>query len=304
MSVAEASRTSGETPAETAAYWTYRGAQWLATSVPASIGRWVFRAAGRLAFLLMAAPRRTVQANLARILGRDADDRLVRRTAAEAFDLYARYWFDSFRLAASSPAALDARTDATGLENLDRALAAGRGCVVALGHLGNWDAAGAWVARRGYRIVSVNEHLRPERLFDLFRRHREEFGVGIFALGEPNLAGRLAGFLRDNGVVALIADRDIGGRGVEVEMFGAMRRIPSGPASLAISSGAPLLFCSVATTDRGWRLHIGPPLEVERTGELKADVRALTRRLAAEFERAIAAHPADWHVLQPGWPDA
>jgi lauroyl/myristoyl acyltransferase len=30
-------------------------------------------------------------------------------------------------------------------------------------------------------------------------------------------------------------------------------------------------------------------------------VTALTRRMAAEFERAIAARPVDWHMFQPAW---
>ncbi|MFM7718814.1 MAG: phosphatidylinositol mannoside acyltransferase [Actinomycetota bacterium] len=293
---------ASETPRERAVYALYRGAQWLALALPEAVGRGLFDVVAHVAFRLAPRMRAVVSANQARVLGRDPSDRLVRESAEEAFELYARYWFESFRLPAWSAEELERRTDVVGAEHIDAALEKGRGCVIALGHLGNWDAAGACIARRGYRVASVNEALRPRRLFDLFREHREAFGVTIVGLDAPNLGVALAGFLERNMIVALLADRDLSGRGVEVEMFGATRRIPSGPASLALSSGAPLLLCSVATTGRGWRVRISAPLEIEPTGDRKEDVRALTRRLAAGFERAIAEHPADWHLFQPAWP--
>ena len=49
---------------------------------------------------------------------------------------------------------------------------------------------------------------------------------------------------------------------------------------------------------------IEPPVEVERTGDLRADVAAITRIVAANFERYISAAPADWHMFQPAWDGA
>ena len=79
--------------------------------------------------------------------------------------------------------------------------------------------------------------------------------------------------------------------------------IPStaGPALLSLPTGAPRLVCPSYTTDEGWIVRISEPLEIERTGQTRADVAALSRRMAAEFERAIAARPTDWHMFQPAW---
>jgi lauroyl/myristoyl acyltransferase len=62
-----------------------------------------------------------------------------------------------------------------------------------------------------------------------------------------------------------------------------------------------LHVCPVTTLPRGWRIRIGAPIAFEPTGQTKADVAALTRLMADEFERAIAARPADWHMFQPAW---
>jgi KDO2-lipid IV(A) lauroyltransferase len=166
--------------------------------------------------------------------------------------------------------------------------------------MGNWDAAGRWLGALGYRIAAVAEVLRPPRLFDLFVRHREDLGMRIVPLA-GGTGRQLGALLGDNWIVALVADRDLSGRGVEVEMFGAPRRIPAGPALLALSSGAPLLPCALYTTGEGWRIEIGAPLVVAPTGDRRADAEALSRTLACHFERAVSARPADWHLFQPGW---
>jgi KDO2-lipid IV(A) lauroyltransferase len=290
-----------ETPKERAAYWAYRALEWLAMRLPDRVGRKVFRALARLAYRTLGGVRATVAANQARVLGLEPSSDLVRAATREAFDLYGRYWYDTFRARTLTPAEVNKRTQIEGLEHIDRALEEGRGCITVLPHMGNWDVAGRFLTVNGYRIASVAEELKPRRLFDLFLAHREALGIRILPLSAGGLGQQLATLLADNWIVALVADRDLTGRGVEVEMFGATRRLPAGPALLSLSTGAPLLVCPVYTLEDGWQIRVGAPIEADRTGEMREDMRALTRRMAAEFERAIAAHPVDWHLFQPGW---
>jgi KDO2-lipid IV(A) lauroyltransferase len=295
----------GETPKETAAYWGYRAVERLAMTLPPRLGRRAFEALASLAHATLPGVRATVAANQARVLGLDEADERVRLATREAFDLYARYWHDTFRIRRMPLEEVNARTDLHGRENIDRALEAGNGVVCVLPHIGNWDLGGHWFAANGYRIASVAEELKPARLSELFLRHRQELGMRIVPLAKDTHVGQqLKHLLSENWMVALVADRDLGGRGVPVEMFGATRRLPAGPALLSITSGAPLLVCPVTTTADGWRIRIGEPLPLEATGDVRTDVRALTRSMAAEFERAIAAAPTDWHLFQPGWPEA
>jgi KDO2-lipid IV(A) lauroyltransferase len=292
----------GETPKETVAYWAYRSLEWLAMSLPERAGRRVFDAVGGIAYRSLDGVRSTVSANQAQVLGLTPGDDRVGMSAREAFALYSRYWFDSFRIRRLPKEVVNARTEIVDVRHIDEALEQGRGCIAALPHMGNWDVAGHYLAINGYPLAAVAEELRPARLSELFLRHREELGMRIIPLSKNGHVGQqLKQLLSENWVVALVADRDLTGRGVEVEMFGATRRVPAGPALLSLSSGAPLLVCPVYTTPVGWRIRIGPPLRVDRTGDTRADVVALSRLMAAEFERAIAASPPDWHLFQPGW---
>ena len=293
---------SRETPRERLAYWTYRGLEAVAMGLPERGGRRVFATAGALAYRRLHGVRATVRANQARVLGLDPNDERVQASTREAFDLYARYWYDTFRVRRMPAPEIHERAEMVNLERIDQALAAGHGCIAALPHMGNWDIGGHYLAVNGYAIAAVAEELRPARLSELFLRHREELGMRIIPLSKNGHVGQqLKLLLERNWVVALVADRDLTGRGIEVEMFGATRRVPAGPALLSLSTGAPLLVCPVYTTTSGWRIEIGEPLAIEPTGSTRGDVTALSRRMAAEFERAIAARPSDWHLFQAGW---
>ena len=110
--------------------------------------------------------------------------------------------------------------------------------------------------------------------------------------------------LRNGEVVALAADRDLSGDGIEVTMFGHATTMPAGPAMLALRTGKPLYVGRALRegpdrfTATAWRV------EVEPTGDRRADAEALTRALAARFEEVIGEAPEQWFaVFQPIWKD-
>jgi KDO2-lipid IV(A) lauroyltransferase len=271
-------------------------------TVPERVGLRLFRALGAVAHGALPGVRSTVAANQARVLGLDPETPLVRAATREAFALYARYWYDTFHIRALPSSEVQRRTRMEGVEHVARALEAGRGCICVMPHMGNWDVAANWMAINGFPIAAVAEVLKPLRLSELFVHHREELGMKVVPLREGTHVGQqLAGLLAANWLVALIADRNLTGRGIAVEMFGASRLVPAGPALISLSTGAPLLVCESYATPEGWIVRIGPPLEAERTGVVREDVASLTRLMASRFERSIAAKPTDWHMFQPAW---
>jgi lauroyl/myristoyl acyltransferase len=290
------------TPRQLIALRAFAAIGWLGRVLPTTTGRVLFRWAGTAAFHVLPGVRATVAANMAQVLGRPIDDPFVRAATREAFRKYARYWFDAFDVVTWPDERVVHEFVFEGLDHLSDALAAGTGALAILPHMGNWDAAGRAMAAHGMPVVSVAERLRPDALFSLFLDHRRALGMDIIALDEGSVGRQLGAALADNRVVALVADRDLSGRGVEVEMFGRSRRLPAGPALLSLQTGAPIVVADVYETKRGWRCVLHDPIVIEATGDRRADATALTRALAASFERGISASPSDWHLFQPGWP--
>ena len=298
------SETAPPSPRERIAYRAFATVGWLGRTLPTRTGRMLFRWAGSLAYHVAPRARSIVAANQAMVLGRPLDDPLVRAVTREAFRRYARYWFDAFDVVDWSDDQIERAFVWTGLEYLKDPVDAGTGVIAVLPHMGNWDAAGRAMLQRGLPVVSVAERLRPEELFRLFLEHREALGMTIIGLDQNGRVGRaLTAALGESRVVALVADRDLTGRGVEVEMFGGRRKLPAGPALLALSSDAPIVVASIYETPTGWRCVLHPLAEVPRTGSRREDATAITREIARAFERAISASPPDWHLFQPGWSD-
>lgn len=277
-----------------AAGWRLAG--WL----PAGFGGTVFSLGADLAVRRDGGGVRQLRANLARVVPQ-ADpvelDELTRR----AMRSYARYWHETFRLPSMDHKEVSGKVAAsiTGVENLDAALAEGNGAVMTLPHSGNWDIAGVWLASYAGTFTTVAERLKPESLYRRFVSFRESLGFEIVPLTGDSAAMRLLlRRLRENKVVVLLGDRDLTSSGIPVRFFGEQTHLPPGPARLAATTGAALLPTGCWFTEDGWEIRIHPRIRVTA----RAEVPAATQALADVFAGDIAAHPADWHMLQPFWP--
>jgi phosphatidylinositol dimannoside acyltransferase len=243
--------------------------------------------------------------NLRRVLGPDATDAQLDEVVGAGLRSYARYWLETFRLPKMDKRAVAEAvgTNTEGGHHIDEALEAGRGAVLALPHMGNWDVAGIWLVHHSGPFATVAERLKPESLFDRFVEYRESLGFEILPLtggARPPLEV-LRERLRQNKVICLLGDRDLSRHGVPVDFFGEPTRMPGGPAVLAATTGAPLLPVGLwFTDDGGWGQVIEPPLQIPDR-RLRDQVPALTQALARSFEKHIAARPADWHMLQKLW---
>lgn len=274
----------------------------MACGLPRTLTMWVARLGGVVCAVVLPRRRAVLCGNLRRVLGPGASERELRRAVQRAFISYGWYWAESLRLEATTPEELEECVFFEGLEHLERAQGQGRGIVFAVPHLGNFDVGAARMAAIGHPLTVVVEPVEPPELFEWFCRLRRSGGMRTVPLG-PSVTSTVIEVLRANGLVALVCDRDLGGRGVEVTLFGAPTTLPGGPATLALRTGAALL--PAAAFDEPGRRHrvvIRPPLETDRRGTVEQDVGRITRQMACELEQIIRTAPEQWHVFQPWWP--
>jgi KDO2-lipid IV(A) lauroyltransferase len=226
----------------------------------------------------------------------------LRAAVFATFASYARYWVDSFRLPDLTPEQVDEGFAFEGYEHIGRAAALGQGPIVVLPHLGGWEWAAFWITRvMGLELTAVVEEVKPQELFDFFVELRRALGMHIVPLG-PSAGSQVLAAIRDNHVTVLLADRDIAGGGVEVEFFGERTTLPSGPVTLALRSGAPLIPAAVLFRGPGHHAVVRPPMDLTRQGRFRDDVTRLTQDLAYELEALIRLAPDQWHLQQPNWP--
>ena len=275
----------------------YAGGWAVVRALPDPVAHRLFRAGADLAHRRGGKGVDRLRSNLARVVGWEGDgtadlDALTR----DALRSYARYWCEVFRLPVTSKERVVSGMTTVDEHRMRESVASGRGTILALPHSGNWDHAGAWCGATGVPFTTVAERLKPESLYDRFVEFRESLGMEVLPLtgGDRPTFDVLVERLEAGGTLCLLSDRDLSARGVDVDFFGATARMPAGPATLALRTGATLIPVTLSFTEDGWHCVFHP--EVERS-----DVPTMTQAVADAFARGIAAHPADWHMLQRLW---
>ena len=237
---------------------------------------------------------RRLRANLARVRPGLPDEDLDELTRAGVRS-YLRYWCESFRLPSWPLEDLVRRTRTVDEHRLREPFASGRGVVVALPHMGNWDWAGAWACATGMPLSTVAERLRPERLYDEFVAYRSSLGMEILPAGDASTFPRLVDTVAAGGFVCLLADRDLSRSGVEVWLCDEPARMPRGPALLARRTGAALVPATLAYDGDDMEITFHPEVpHVDGDDGLVA----MMQGVADAFTEGFRAHPQDWHMMQ------
>lgn len=279
------------------------GAAWqLVRTLPAPLAKVAFDQASDAAYRRGGKQVEQLRRNLARVSDPHATPWELDQLVREAMRSYGRYWLETFRLPSMDKAKILANCATEGVENLDNALAAGKGAILALPHSGNWDVSGLWLVNHGYPFATVAERLKPESLFDKFVAYRAGIGMEVLPLtgGDRPPLEVLTERLNDGNPVCLVADRDLSKNGIEVMFFGEKTRMPAGPAYLAARTGAALIPVHTWFDGPGWRQWIGAPIDIG-SGDLRTQIQTGTQALADVFAQRIALQPQDWHMLQKLW---
>ncbi|MFQ5340312.1 MAG: lysophospholipid acyltransferase family protein [Anaerolineae bacterium] len=283
-----------------ASYILYRLFGWFAPHIPPRLGYWVFARLGNLFYRLDAGGRQAVQDNLRHVLGPAVPAGVLDEKVRTTFRMQAYNYFDLFRLPAMSAEEVTARLNIEGWENLEAAIARGKGVVLVSAHCGNIDVVMQVLGMRGVNATLVAEHLKPEKLYRYVTSIRAGHGTTIIPVdGSLRVLFRA---LRAGGVVVLALDRDVTHSGVEIEFFGEPAVLPDGYARLARRTGSLIVPAfALRLPDHRLRVRLEPALDVPQTDDRAADVRGAMRKALSVAERYIAEHPEQWVMFLPIW---
>lgn len=283
-------------------YLLYRVLSGLFGLLPARAVRGVGRGIGYSLSFIARKRMRLLRRHMRRVMGPGQTDDQITAAGREMFASYGRYWAEVFWFRPRHKERITRRARTVGLDAVYAARKEGRGVILAAPHMGNWEVAGAVAEALDLRVLSVAEDLPNRRITDWFIKTRAAFGIDIIIHGRGSTMAALLSVLKKEGVVALVADRDVSGRGVTVEFFGEMTTMPGGPCSLVELTGAALFPVGAYFDGSGYLFEIHPELPFPQADERSERIRVGTQALAREFESIIRAKPADWHLFQPNWP--
>jgi Kdo2-lipid IVA lauroyltransferase/acyltransferase len=193
------------------------------------------------------------------------------------------------------------RVPMEGEEHLSAALKQGRGVIIVSAHLGNWEMAMmAWAMQFQTPVTVVSKKL----VFEPFNRWSLELRrpYAIETIWKKGAFPKMMQALRRGNILVVTLDLNRTKNAAEVEFFGKRTSVTLSVAMLALRCKCPVIpACCYRSPNGDLALRIEPPLEMVRTGDLRADLQVNSQLMAAANERAIRRYPEQWLWQQKRW---
>lgn len=271
----------------------------LVPKIPIKLTLAVSDRAADIVTLLGVSSTKQLKANLERLTGRQVTSRELRASVRSYF----RAFSQQFSLPGWSSEYLTSSVTYPQAQSIAELLKDGP-VVLALTHSGNWDLAGAWFCQSYGKIVTTAEKLEPQELFDKFVAFRSSIGMDILGVAKgEHVFEQLVQKVKGQPVlVPLLADRDISGAGIEVQLGTAKALVAAGPAALAIRLGRPLIagHLTYKKEHGSWHMYarFTDPLPVPTPKPDETQVEALTKAWVKAIEPVMVEGFLDWHMMQ------
>jgi len=191
-------------------------------------------------------------------------------------------------------------TTIDGLENVDRALERGRGIVLTIPHLGNWEWAALAFTLTGRPLSAIMRPVENPWLNRWIVGFRTQ--VGTRSVSKYDSIQDIGGELKVNRVLVLLADQDAKSGGTFVPFFGRAASTVRGPAILAMRLGSPVMVAATwRNPDGSHHVVFREPIDPSAYPPGKEGARRLTADFTAQIEAIIRRHPEQWMWLHQRW---
>jgi KDO2-lipid IV(A) lauroyltransferase len=277
--------------------WTIKLILLLSRLMPYRFGVCTGGVLGYLGYYLL--PREKIRA-IAHLTSafKERDDAWIRRTAKRSFIHLGKSMLEVMLV---TPRRLPQIADFHGIENLNEAMARGKGVIYFTGHIGNWELLGGVLASR-FPLSVVAAPIEPEPLNDLILQLRGRIGIKIILRGRAGASRELIRIFKENRILGLLIDQDTDVEGAFVDFMGRPAWTPTAAASMAIKFGAPVVFGYIQRgADNRHTVTVEGPLELIRTGDAEKDIIANTALFTKKIEDCIMRNPEQWVWMHRRW---
>jgi Kdo2-lipid IVA lauroyltransferase/acyltransferase len=256
----------------------------------------------RLVFALNGKLRARTRRRLRQALGDELSEKELDRIAWIAFRNLTFTVVEGMRLPGIGKSWVERHMDVGPVGEVHAELAKGRGLIIAVPHMGNWELAGIALQTQGVNLITlVRKQKNP--LMDAWL-NRVRMGTGVEAIETRSREiGDLAGKLnRGNKVLTILPDVRAKAGGISVRYLGVETEVPVGVAHYAREAGLPILTAEVVRN--GWTKHSWHKTgRIEPDGTLSEDEdrRRIMQYVMDRFGESVRAHPENYFWFNKRW---
>ncbi len=261
--------------------------------LPEKSGRMLAAATGLVAWQAWHAERRRIENCIDRIYFRmrRPPPQPIKEIVRRAFLHFSLVTYELLRFPGLNQSLLEQRVILRGRDIIDRELQKGRGVILVLPHIGNWEILGAAIVQAGYPLNSFYLAQKEDEIGGLLDHFRNYSGIILHDRDRGGIRAQRA--LKSGEILGMIGDQDGSRTGVYMNFLGHLVSMPAGPANWSLKTGASVL--PLYSLRRGssavFDATFLPPFNEDLSGNYSERVIARTSAIARWMEELILQHP-------------
>lgn len=187
------------------------------------------------------------------------------------------------------------------LELIEEKNKLGNGVILLSAHFGNWEyiaASASLKLNKKFHIIVKNQ--RNKYVNDWMNKMRTRWLNEVVPLGVS--VRNIYSVLKNNGIAAMVADQRGPEEGLKLDFFGKKTSVYTGPAVLALKTGAPVIFgIPVRQKDYTYKSTLAELDKTNLPDDEEEKVKVLTERMIKYLEKIISEHPEQWLWMHRRW---
>lgn len=272
--------------------------------LPFSFALFLARPIGFLMYALSKKPRTRALENLRAAYGSEKSEAEIKAIAQGAFRHLAEFGVEWLRM----PQIVKAQGRYFAINHVERihaALRNRRGVMILVSHNGNWEImaliGGLLIAKPvGASVYALARPIKNPYLYK-YALHLREL-TGLKSIDKLGGVRETFAYLKENGIVSILADQRVSEGGIETNFFGRPALTTSLPAIAALRLGTPIFFAFLhRTQDLRYILDVEGPVSIETTGNVRHDIEVTTQKFNDRIEVEIRKDPRRWLWMHNRW---
>lgn len=187
-----------------------------------------------------------------------------------------------------------------GMDKVKECLKMGKGCIILMGHLGNWEFFGQYFPLMDVKASTIVKDLYFYKYNDWITQLRKT--KGLILVDRRETPRQLLEILKKNIALGILADQDIESiEGIFVDFFKKKAYTPIAPVRLSMVSKAPIVPCFMVREGKRYRFITEDPIIVPREKDKDIVIRKYTEKWSAIVEKYITKYPDQWVWMHRRW---
>jgi KDO2-lipid IV(A) lauroyltransferase len=260
------------------------------------------RIIAKIGFVLARRQRRVALESLNIAFGLEKTKEEINRIAFDSFETMAKIAIE-FMLFIENTSLIDKYLKVEGIENLDKALAKGRGVVALSAHFGNFPLMMVKLSMDGYKIATILRLMRNAWTNQYFEKKRDALGIrSIYTQPRKQCVEKSIETLRNKEILFIQLDQNFGTGGIFVDFFGKKAATAKGTVVFALRVKAPIVPMFICREENNiQRIIIEPEVELSEGESLEETIQINAQKLTKIIEHYIRLYPAEWGWIHRRW---